>query len=203
MMRKRQFCKAICTTSLFSLGMLTSLIQPSAATEVNIVCKTSASTPTIIATAANQVSAKDVMIFSFLPQYFTPKSAIQNCQNTVKILQTLYSKDDVKYFTADNLKGQSVVCVVERRGIGCTHESAQVLFTFRSTANPAQALYEMLGNSFKQAKPLNIRTVSRIYSDIRPRKSFWWLFIIGSNTPIRRLTSHTFSLLSAFVEHRA
>jgi hypothetical protein len=202
-MGKRQFCKAICTTSLFSLGMLTSLIQPSDATAVNIVCKTNASTPTIIATAVKQSYAKDVMIFSFLPQYFTPQSAIQICQNTAKNLQIIYSKDDARYFTADNLNGQSVVCVVERRGIGCTHDSAQVLFTFRSTANPAQALYEMLGNSFKQAQPVGTRTVSRIYSDIKPRKSFWWLFMIGSNRSIRPLTSHTSSLLSGFVSHLA
>ncbi len=175
-MNKRLLWNTIGTTSLFCIGIVTSLIQPSTATTINIVCKTNASMPTVIATSSEPDSKKDVTLLSFLPQYFSSQSAIQSCQNAAKRLQALYNKDDANYLTSDKLNAQPVICAVERRGIGCNHNSAQVLFTLEPTANPTQALYEMLGQDFKQPQPPNVRTVGRIYSDINPHRFHWWFF---------------------------
>jgi hypothetical protein len=57
--------------------------------------------------------------------------------------------------------------------MGCNHDRAQVLFALKATDNPAQALYDMLGNDFKPAKPLDARTVGRIYTATKPT---WWPF---------------------------
>ncbi len=151
------------------------LSQPStAAKTMNIVCKTDNSTPTVVATPNQKETAKDVTILSFLPQYFSPQDAVQNCQNTAKTLQALYDTDNANYLTNDKLNSQPVICVVERRGIGCNHYSAQILFALDQKINPSQALYNMLGQDFKQSQPPNSRTVSRIYSDIKPTR--WWQF---------------------------
>ncbi len=175
-MNKKQHWKTIGATSVFAVGIMASLTQPSTASSINIVCKTNTSVPTVIATLAEQESAKNVPILSFLPQYFSSRSAVQNCQNTAKTLQALYSQDNANYLTADKLNAGSVVCAVERRGIGCNDATAQILFTLAPTANPSQALYEMLGRDLKQPQPPDARTVSRIYSDIKPRRVHWWFF---------------------------
>lgn len=176
-MNKRQFWTTTTWTApMLVLGFVASLTQASTATTPNVTCNTNGSIPTVSAIVTEQGTGKDVTILSFLPEYFSPKDAVQNCQNTAKSLQTLYKTDRTSYLTNDKVNAKSVVCVVERRGIGCAHESAQVLFTLGSTVNSSQALYKMLGSDFKQAQPPDARTVSRIYSDIKPKSRRWWIF---------------------------
>ncbi len=165
------------TTPIFALSLAASLSQPSTAATANVACKTNASVPTVIATFSEQGTEKEVTVMSFLPEYFSPKDALQNCQNTAKTLQTLYNTERANYLTNDKVNSKSVICVVERRGIGCDRDTAQVLFTLNSTVNSSQALYEMLGSDFKQAQPPDARTVSKIYSDLKPKRSpRWWPF---------------------------
>jgi hypothetical protein len=149
------------------------LVQPSTATPTNITCNSSTDTPKVIATISDRGRAKEIAILNFLPQYFSPTTAVQNCQETAKTLQTLYSSGNANFLTAEKLDRLPVVCSVERRGVGCNHYSAQVLFTLDRADNPSQALYDMLGSDFKGAQPPSPRTVSRIYSDIKPS---WWRF---------------------------
>jgi hypothetical protein len=172
-MKKKSACPTLWTVPLLALGGLGVLTQPSTASSANVVCDTHTATPTVIATLSRQGSSEDVPILNFLPQYFSSQEALNNCQNTANTLQSLYERDNVKYLTSDKLNDKAVVCAVERRGIGCDHYSARVLFTLNQAANPSQVLYDMLGKDFKQASPPNSRTVSRIYSDIRPS---WWPF---------------------------
>ncbi|NJM70845.1 MAG: hypothetical protein HC862_11785 [Scytonema sp. RU_4_4] len=174
-MNKKQLWATALTTPIFALSVLASLTQPSTASSLNIACNTNASTPTVIATVTEDRTAKNITILNFLSQYFSPEDAVQNCQKTAKVLQHLYNTNYANYLTNDKLNSQPVVCAVERRGIDCNHDSAQILFTLNPTANSSQALYEMLGSDFKQAQPPDARTVSRIYSEIKPRKS-WWFF---------------------------
>ncbi|MBR8836735.1 MAG: hypothetical protein DSM106950_22630 [Stigonema ocellatum SAG 48.90 = DSM 106950] len=152
--------------------------QPSTAATMSVTCNTNGSIPKVNATFTEQEPETEVTLLSFLPEYFSPKDAVQNCQNTAKTLQTLYNTNRANYLTNDKVSSKPVVCIVERRGIGCAHDSAQVLFTLDSTANSSQALYKMLGSDFKQAQPPDARTVSRIYSDIKPKSNgrHWWLF---------------------------
>lgn len=166
------------TTSVLAFGFVALLTQPSTATTAKFACNTNASIPKVIASFAEQETAKDVTVLSFLPEYFSPKDAVQNCENAAKTLQNLYNNNRANYLTNDKVNSKSVVCVVERRGTGCVHDSTQVLFSLDSTVNSSQALYQMLGSDFKQAQPPDARTVSRIYSDIKPKFSRrrWWLF---------------------------
>jgi Circadian oscillating protein COP23 len=173
-MNIKQFWMTIGTAPLFAVGVVVSLMQPSkaAAQTVNITCQANNSTPTVIATVTELNNVKDFTLLNFPSQYFVQQDAMENCQNTAKTLQSLYDTNSANYLTGDKVNTQPVICVVERRGIGCNHDNARVLFTLNSTANPSQVLYEMLGSNFKQAQPPNSRTVSRIYSDIR-RKTWW------------------------------
>jgi hypothetical protein len=158
---------------ILTLGATAALSLPSKASNVQVTCKTNASTPTVILTLVSAGTVKDYTILSFLPEYFSAADAVQNCQNTATTLQAVYDTDSSKYLTTDKLNDQPVVCSVERRGIGCNHYSAQVLFSLQPTANPSQALYEMLGSDFKQAQRPDARTISRTYTDTKP---FWWPF---------------------------
>ncbi|MUG94301.1 hypothetical protein F7734_18720 [Scytonema sp. UIC 10036] len=165
------------TAPIFTLGFVASLAQPSTATTVNVVCKTSATVPTVIATFAEQGAEKDVTVLNFLPEYFSPKDALLNCQNAAKTLQNLYNTESANYLTNDKVNSKSVICVVERRGLGCDRDGARVLFSLNSTVNSSQALYDMLGSDFKQAQPPDARTVSKIYSDLKPKyRNRRWMF---------------------------
>ncbi|MGH8001404.1 MAG: COP23 domain-containing protein [Brasilonema sp.] len=177
-MNTTQFWTMAWTTPMLALGFVASLTQPSTANTGNITCNTNASIPTVIASPAEQGTGKNVTILSFLPEYFSPKDAVQNCQNTAKTLQNLYKTDSANYLTNDKVNSKPVVCVVERRGLSCDRENAQVLFILGSTVNSSQALYQMLGRDFKQPQPPDARTVSRIYSDIKPKSNGrrWWPF---------------------------
>lgn len=164
------------TAPILALSFVATFTQPSKANTANISCNTNSSTPKVI--ASSQETGKDLTILNFLPEYFSPKDAVQNCQNTAKTLQSLYNTERANYLTNDKVNSKPVICVVERRGIGCNHDSAQILFSLASTVNSSQALYKMLGSDLKQSQPPDARTVSRIYSDIKPKSNghHWWFF---------------------------
>jgi hypothetical protein len=172
-MNKWQSWVTMGTAPILALGAIVAVSAPSRANSVQVTCNTNASTPMVILSLAKDGTAKDYMMLNFLPKYFSAVNAVQNCQNTAKSLQSLYDTGSSKYLTADKLKNQPVVCAVERRGIGCNHYSAEVLFILKPVDNPSQALYEMLGRDFKQAQPSDARTLSRTYTDTKP---FWWPF---------------------------
>ncbi len=172
-MNKWQSWVIMGTAPILTLGAIVAVSVPSRANSVQITCKTNDSTPKVILSLAKNGTPKDYMMLNFLPKYFSAVNAVQNCQNTAKSLQAVYDTGSPKYLTADRLNDQPVVCAVERRGIGCNHYSAQVLFFLKPVDNPSQALYEMLGSDFKQAQRSDTRTLSRTYTDTRP---FWWPF---------------------------
>jgi hypothetical protein len=158
--------------SIFTSPATAVVAQPgTVASTMKVTCKTNTATPTVVASFSEQGSAKNLTILSFLPQYFSSQTAVQNCEKTAKTLQALYQQGHAKYLTNDKFNAQPVVCAVERRGIGCSHDSAQVLFSLDEKVNSSQALYQMLGTDFKQSQPPDSRTVGKMYSDIKP---WWW-----------------------------
>ncbi|WP_315784956.1 COP23 domain-containing protein [Fischerella sp. JS2] len=171
MNKTRSWVTMLGMASIFASPVLEAVAQPNTVTStMNVTCKANTSVPKVVASFANQENARDLTILSFLSQYFSSPEALKNCENTAKTLQKLYTSGRANYLTNDKLNTQPVVCAVERRGIGCSHYSAQVLFTFNEKVNASQALYEMLGSDFKQPNPPDSRTVSRIYSDIKLSK---------------------------------
>ncbi|BAY23159.1 hypothetical protein NIES2100_29230 [Calothrix sp. NIES-2100] len=172
-MNKWQWWLSMGTVPILALGAVAALSAPSKASNVQVTCKTNASTPTVVLTLIQAGTAKDYTMLKFIPKYFSSTDAVEDCQNTAKTLQNIYDTGSSKYLTTDKLKNQPVVCAVERRGIGCDHYSAQVLFSLKPADNPSQALYEMLGKDFKQAQRPDVRTISRTYTETKP---FWWPF---------------------------
>lgn len=172
-MSKRQSLAAVLTAQAIALGTQAAFTQPSYSATVRIACAPQGSTPTITANFSKLGRTQNITMLSFLSKYFSPKDAMQNCETTAKTLQTLYNTGNIKYLSSDTLQGQPVVCAVERRGIGCDSDSARVLFTLDQKSDPSKALYDMLGSDFKQSPPPALRTVSRIYTDIKPS---WWPF---------------------------
>jgi hypothetical protein len=170
-MNKLQSWLTIGTVPIWVVGAIALFSQASKASEVQVTCMTDASTPRVIISLNQQGTTKDYTILKFVPEYFSPTDAGENCQHTAQKLQAMYDTGSSRYLTTDKLNEQPVVCSVERRGIGCNHHSAEILFSLNPTVNPAQALYEMLGSDFKQAQRLNTRTISRTYTDTRP---IWW-----------------------------
>ena len=148
-----------------------------ASTGVEVVCDANASVPTVTATLFNvsgteQISQK-TDILSFLPEYFSPEEASVNCQNTAQSLQSYYAKGEMNYLASDTIDGKPVVCAIERRGISCDGYRSEILFALNKPVNPSQLLYDMLGGNFKDSQIPSSRTVSRIYTDLRPT---WWPF---------------------------
>ena len=172
------------TISAFPLLATTVLNAPSNASTFDVACKADGGTPTIVARVAKEETVKQATILQFLPEYFSPDEAINNCQTTANKLQELYNTDSISYLASDTLSdGQSVVCAVTRRGSSCDSYSAEVLFTLAKGTEPSSALYDMLDNSIKQSYPRpDSRTVSRIYTDITPSvwnsslNLKWWPF---------------------------
>jgi hypothetical protein len=149
---------------------------------VQVTCDAnSASIPTVIATlskpqnstAEPESISQKTKILAFLPEYFSPKTAAVNCQKTALLLQEYYSQGKMNYLASDTINGKPVVCAVERRGISCGGYSSEILFSLTKTVNPNQLLYDMLGENFKDSQMPSSRTVSRIYTDLRPT---WWPF---------------------------
>ncbi len=172
-MNNRQSWATMATAPILAMGVMLAVSVPSRASSVQVSCKTDTTTPKVIVSLVKDGSTQSYTILNFLPKYFSAMNGVQNCQNTAKSLQNIYETGDSEYLTGDRLNDQSVVCAVERRGIGCNHYNAKVLFTLKPVDNPSQALYEMLGSDFKQAKPSNTRTLSRTYTNTKP---FWWPF---------------------------
>jgi len=155
--------------------------EVSAAGTVQVTCDTNSSIPTVAATLSNpqnpsspkyQISQR-TNILSFLPEYFSPSEASANCQKTASSLQKYYSRGEKNYLASDTIDGKPVVCAVERRGVSCDGYSSEILFALEQPVNPNQLLYDMLGSDFKDAQIPSSRTVSRIYTDLRPT---WWPF---------------------------
>lgn len=168
MNKTRRWVTMLGMASIFASPVLEAVAQPNQVTSTtNITCQANTRVPTVIVNFADQENARDLTILSFPSQYFSSQEALKNCENAAKTLQKLYQADRANYLTNDKLNAQPVICAVECRGIGCSHYSAQVLFTFNEKVNASQALYEMLGSDFKQPNPPDSRTVSRIYSDIK------------------------------------
>lgn len=172
-MNKLQSWVNTVTVPILALGAIAAFSAPSKASNVQVLCQTNASTPTVVIALNKEGTTKNYNILNFLPKYFSSADGVQNCQNAAQSLQSIYNSGSSMYLTSDKLNEQSVVCAVERRGIGCNHYSAQILFSFQPTNNPSQVLYEMLGSDFKQGRRSDMRTVSRTYAETRP---WFWPF---------------------------
>lgn len=165
---------AILTAPLIALAGSVFLAVPGQATSaVNVTCEQKASVPTVIATLSNQNASQVTSILSFLPQYFKTAQALEQCKSTANKLQAFYQQNRMNYLASDTIKGKPVVCAVERRGLGCDSYSSSILFSLNQSISPSELLYNMLGEDFKGSKAPSARTVSRIYTDLRP---LWWPF---------------------------
>jgi hypothetical protein len=140
---------------------------------VAVTCEQKISVPTVVATLSQESASQTVSILSFLPQYFTPPRALEQCQNTANKLNAFYNQDRMSYLASDTIKGKPVVCAVERRGLSCDSYQSDVLFSLDQPVPPNELLYNMLGDNFKGSNIPLSRTVSRIYTDLRP---LWWPF---------------------------
>ena len=143
---------------------------------IEVICDTTLDSPTVTATLSNPDSSlskadrvdRKTEILSFPSQYFSTEEASVGCQKTAKSLQNYYSNNRMNYLASDTINGRPVVCAVERRGISCDGYRSEILFSIDKPVNPSQLLYDMLGGNFKDAQIPSSRTVSRIYTDLRP-----------------------------------
>ncbi len=173
-MIKQQFWLTWLVTPAMFLG--TNVLFPplsQAVTEIDIICDTQSDTPTILGVVSNEYRSQDTKILSFLPKYFSPEAALEQCQSTATTLKKLYSTGKMNYLSSDSLKGKPTVCVVERRGVACDSYNSQILFSLNESVDPSQVLHDMLGEGFKESQLPNLRTVGRIYTNIKPS---WWPF---------------------------
>lgn len=165
---------------LGAIGSIDNQVDATSAVQVSCDAN-SASIPTVTATLSksqNSASESESVsqktdILVFLPKYFAPAEAAFSCQKTASSLQEYYSKGEMNYLASDTIDGKPVVCAVERRGISCGGYNSEVLFSLKQTVDPNQLLYDMLGENFKDSQMPSSRTVSRIYTDLRPT---WWPF---------------------------
>ena len=144
-----------------------------ATNSVSVTCESQDQVPAVIATLSNQETSQISQILSFLPQYFSSQEALTNCQSTAEKLNAFYSENRMNYLASDTINEKPVVCAVERRGLGCDSYNSVILFSLKESVSPTELLYNMLGDNFKGSQKPSPRTVSRIYSDLRP---FWWPF---------------------------
>ena len=170
------------TVPAIALGMtIANSDRVLAANSVEVSCQTDSSVPTVVATLSTTGQAspegdrrsQTSSILSFLPEYFSSESALANCQKTAASLHSYYSQGEMNYLASDTIDGKPVVCAVKRRGFRCDSCSSDILFALEKTVSPTKLLYDMLGNNFKGSQPPSSRTVSRIYTDLRPN---WWPF---------------------------
>ena len=147
--------------------------EAQATNAVEVSCDRQGSVPTVIATLSSRGTSQVVSILSFLPQYFSPETAVSTCQNTADKLHTFYNQERMNYLASDTIDRQPVVCAVERRGLGCDSYSSEILFSIAEAVNPSELLYNMLGEDFKGSQIPPSRTLSRIYTELRPS---WWFF---------------------------
>lgn len=152
-----------------------------AASPIQVACEDHNSIPTVTATLSppqhldgyGHSSSRQTDILSFLPEYFAPEEASNNCQKTATSLQNYYDLGVMNYLASDTIDGKPVICAIQRRGVRCDGYTSEVLFSLDRAVNPSQLLYDMLGGNFKDSQLPASRTVSRIYTDLRPR---WWPF---------------------------
>lgn len=149
------------------------LATPAAANQVSVSCQIQADIPTVMATLSNQNASQVTSILSFLPEYFESEQANKLCQGTAAKLDTFYSQNKMNYLASDIVAGNPVICAVERRGLSCDSYSSDILFSVKRSVSPTELLYNMLGENFKGSHLPSSRTVSRIYTDLRP---MWWPF---------------------------
>ena len=154
-------------------SMARSTKEAQATNTVKVSCDRQGSVPTVIATLSSRGTSQVVSILSFLPQYFSSKTAVSTCQNTADKLHTFYNQERMNYLASDTIDRQPVVCAVERRGVSCDSYSSEVLFSIAKPVNPSELLYNMLGENFKGSQIPPSRTLSRIYTELRPS---WWFF---------------------------
>ncbi len=163
--------RAIAST-LALLGLALFPQKSQAASEVSVTCNQD-EVPAVIATLSNHETSQVTQILSFLPQYFSKQEALSHCQTTAEKLNAFYSENRMNYLASDTIREKPVVCAVERRGLGCDSYNSVILFSLQESVSPTELLYNMLGENFKGSQLPSPRTVSRIYSDLRP---FWWPF---------------------------
>ena len=150
--------------------------RANAAKTIEVICDTTLDNPTVTATLSNPDSSipkaervnRKTEILSFPSQYFSTEEASVGCQKTAESLQNYYSNNKMNYLASDTINGKPVVCAVERRGVSCDGYRSEILFSIDRPINPSQLLYNMLGGNFKDAQIPSSRTVSRIYTDLRP-----------------------------------
>lgn len=153
-----------------AIGAFPPAIQ--AASQVNVTCEQN-SIPTVIATLSERDKSQVAPILSFLPEYFSTDEAVAICQDTARKLHVFYNQGQMNYLASDTLEGKPVVCAVERRGLGCDSYGSEILFSIAKSVSPTDLLYNMLDKNFKGSEIPSSRTVSRIYTDLRP---LWWPF---------------------------
>lgn len=162
------------TTSLIAFASSVLLATSGqAAGTVDVTCESEADVPTVKAILSNHTASQVTSVLSFLPQYFESERAVQLCQTTAAKLQIFYNQNKMNYLASDSLAGKPVVCAVERRGMNCDSYGSDVLFSLDRSVSPTEVLYNMLGDNFKGSQVPSSRTVSRIYTDLRP---LWWPF---------------------------
>ena len=163
----------ISTSIVAIIGSFLPFTTAQAAESVKVTCESKASIPTVIATFSNQSVSQATPILSFSSKYFSAAQASQYCQSTASKLHTFYSQNRMNYLASDAIDGKPVVCAVERRGRSCDSYNSDILFSLNRSINPNELLYNMLGKDFKGSKLPSSRTISRIYTDLRP---LWWPF---------------------------
>ncbi|MEL6440535.1 MAG: COP23 domain-containing protein [Cyanobacteria bacterium J06621_8] len=173
-MSKLNFLKYLVLASIIALASLRAIAaRSSTAGIIQVSCEQQTEVPTVIATLSNQSASQVVPILSFLPEYFSTPDALSNCENTAAKLNIFYQKEQMNYLASDAIDEMPVICAVERRGLGCDSYGSAVLFSLKQPVSPAQLLFDMLGDNFKGTQLPSSRTVSRIYTDLRPD---WWPF---------------------------
>jgi len=165
---------ALATKPLIAVISLNLIAQTGkTANRVNVTCDQQAAIPKVIATLSNQKTSQITTILSFLPEYFSAQEASIECQSTAEKLNTFYNQGKMNYLASDFIDEKPVVCAVERRGLGCDSYNSGILFSLSKPVSPTELLFNMLGDNFKGSKLPASRTVSRIYTDLRPQ---WWPF---------------------------
>lgn len=160
-------------SSIIAIAGSNFLAKPASASLVSVSCEQQANVPTVTATLSNQSASQVTSILSFLPQYFEPEQASNLCQSSAQKLDSFYSQNRMNYLASDTIEGKPVVCAVERRGLNCDSYNSDILFALERPVSPTDLLYNMLGDNFKGSQSPSSRTVSRIYTDLRP---LWWPF---------------------------
>ena len=73
------------TISAFPLLATATLAKPSNASTFDVACKADGDTPTIVASLTEKGTDKEDTILQFLPEYFSPNDAINNCEYACRV----------------------------------------------------------------------------------------------------------------------